>query len=364
LSEGSRLKLWGSLGTFRDQFLLDQRDSGALDERQDTRERIGQLGAQLDLLLGSAHLGSIGSEVWYESLATERLVGGNGTRTRAALYAQDEWTLSEAPLWVLLPGARLDVDSQFGMHVTPRAALRFDPVSELTFRASYAWGFKAPDFRELYLLFENPSAGYLVEGSSELEPETSTHLSVGLEYRPARAVWLSLQGLWNELEDRISTDLVPTDEVGPQRFRYRNIDSARTLGAEASARVTPVLGLHFDLSYALAHTRDAASDQPISGQPLQRGTLSARYRAPGVGFEASSRAAIVGARAFFQDTDADGVSERRDSRAYASVDVRVSQVLGYGFRSFVLAENLLDAGDAEFLTLQPRTFSGGARFDY
>ncbi len=364
LREGSRLKLWSSLGTFRDQFLLDQRDSDALDERQETRERIGQLGAQLDLLLGSAHLVSIGSEAWHESLDTERLVGGTGDRTRGALYVQDEWTLSEARLLVLLPGARLDLDSQFGLHVTPRAALRFDPISELTFRVSYAWGFKAPDFRELYLLFENPSAGYLVEGSSELEPETSTHLSIGLEYRPRPRVWLSLQGFWNELTDRISTDLVPGDEVGPRRFRYRNIDSARTLGAEASARITPLPGLRLDLSYALAHTRDAASDQPISGQPLHRATLSVRYRAPGVGFETSSRAAIVGNRPFFQDTDGDGASERRDSHAYASVDVRVSQALGYGFRSFVLAENMLDAGDAEFLPLQPRTFSGGASFDY
>jgi outer membrane receptor for ferrienterochelin and colicins len=364
LGSGSRLELRGSLALFRDQFLLDQRASDALDQVQDTRERLLQLGTQVDVRLGSAQLLSIGTEVGYETLQTERLVDGRGERTRLALYAQDEWRVFDAPVFVFLPGARLDVDSQFGAYVTPRAALRFDPTSALTLRASYGLGFKAPDFRELYLLFENPSAGYLVEGNPALEPETSRNLNGGAEYRPHRAIWLSAQAFYNDLSQRIGTDLVPSDDVGPQRFRYRNVSSASTRGVELAVRVSPLPGLRLDASYAWTQTNDEVDDRPLSGQPLHRATASVRYRVPSIGFETTCRGAFVGSRPFFQDTDADGQTEQRDAAGYASVDVRVSQDIGYGVSSFLLAENLLDAGDAEFLPIQPRNFSGGLRLAY
>jgi len=83
-----------------------------------------------------------------------------------------------------------------------------------------------------------------------------------------------------------------------------------------------------------------------------------------VGFETSWRASFVGTRPFYQDTDGDGAEERRNAYGYASIDVRVAQRLGYGFRSFFLGENLLNAGDAEFLALAPRSFSGGLEFAY
>lgn len=72
----------------------------------------------------------------------------------------------------------------------------------------------------------------------------------------------------------------------------------------------------------------------------------------------------MGTRHFYQDSDGDGVDERRNAYGYASIDVRVAQRIGYGFRSFFLGENLLDAGDAEFPALAPRTFSGGLEYQY
>jgi outer membrane receptor for ferrienterochelin and colicins len=363
-SGGSRLELRTSLAIFRDQFLLDQRDSNDLDELQDTREQLAQFGTQFDTLIGSSHLATIGAETWYESLRTARLSGGRGTRTRAALYVQDEWTLLGSPMLVVLPGARLDVDSQFGAYPTPRVAVRFDPVTQVTLRASYGWGFKAPDFRELYLLFENPSVGYLVEGNTELTPEKSRNVNVGAEYRPGRTVWLSVQGFYNDIEDRIGTNLAPSDDVGPQRFVYQNVDSANSVGVDSNVRLSPVRGLRFDIGYSWTRTKNESDGQPLSGQPLHRATTSVRYNLQSIGFETLWRAAFVGSRPFFQDQNGDGVAERVNASGYASVDARIAQRLAYGFSSFLLAENLLNAGDPTFLPLQPRTFSGGITVAY
>jgi outer membrane receptor for ferrienterochelin and colicins len=360
----NKLSLRSSYGAFRDEFQLDQRGSDALDDGQDTREHLVQLGAQLDTLHGT-HLLSGGAEGSYESLTTERLNGRRGERQRLGLYAQDEWTLLDAPLVVLLPGARLDMDSQFGVAPTPRAALRFDPTREVTLRASYGWGFKAPDFRELYLLFENPSAGYLVEGNTELKPERSQNIGASVEVRPHRSLWLSLQGFYNLLEDRIDTVLTPATEIGPQRFRYRNVNSALSRGLIASVSVSPMAGLKLDLGYELTDARTrGAGTRRLSGLPAQRATAALRYRAPSVGFETSWRGSFVGPRPFYQDVDGDGDEEQRDSYGYASVDVRVAQRIGYGFTSYLMGENLLDAGDPEFLALTPRTFSGGVELSY
>lgn len=359
-----KLAFRSSYGAFRDEFELDQRASDALDERQDTREHLVQLGAQLDTLL-SSHLLTAGAEGSYESLTTQRLNGRRGERTRLGLYAQDEWTLTEGPLLVFLPGVRVDMDSQFGVAPTPRAALRFDPVSEVTLRASYGWGYKAPDFRELYLLFENPSAGYLVEGNGDLRPESSQNIGASAEIRPHRSVWLSLQGFYNFLEDRIDTVLTPATAVGPQRFRYRNVNSAISRGMIASVRVSPLAGLQLDLGYELTDARSTGDgEQRLSGLPAQRATAGLRYRAPSIGFETTWRGSFVGDRPFYQDVDGDGDVEQRNAYGYASVDVRVAQRIGYGFTSYLMGENLFDAGDPEFLALQPRTFSGGVEFRY
>lgn len=361
---GSRLELRSSFAIFRDQFLLDQRGATELDELQDTREQLGQFGVQLDTLLGASHLVTLGAEAWYEALRTPRLAGGRGTRTRGALYVQDEWTLLDAPLLVLLPGARVDVDSQFGAYPTPRVALRFDPVQQVTLRASYGWGFKAPDFRELYLLFENPSVGYLVEGNTQLSPEKSRNVNLGAEYRPHRAVWLSAQGFYNDISDRIGTNLAPSDDVGPQRFIYQNVASAHSLGIDSNLRISPLSGLRFDLGYSWTRTRNESDGQPLSGTPLHRATASVRYGVANIGLETMARAAFIGSRAFFQDSDGDGAQERVDASGYASVDARIAQHVGYGLSAFVFGENLLNAGDALFAPLQPRTFSGGVTLDY
>jgi outer membrane receptor for ferrienterochelin and colicins len=364
LDDGSRLQLRTSLGIFRDQFLLDQRDSNDLDELQDTHEQLAQIGGQWDTLLGSEQLITIGVEGSYESLRTGRLVDGSEHRERAAVYVQDEWTVLGAPALVLLPGARLDVDSQFGAYPTPRIALRFDPIDTLTLRLGYGWGFKAPDFRELYLLFENPSVGYLVEGNTELKPEKSRNANAGVEYRPHRSVWLSVQAFYNVLSDRIGTDLVSSTDDGPQRFQYENVDSATNVGVETNLRLSPFAGLRFDLGYSWTHTENEADGQPLSVRPLHRATASIRYREDHVGFETLWRAAFVGSRPFYDDANGDGVSERQDASAYASLDARIAQRVGFGLRTFLSGENLLNAGDARFLPIAPRTFSGGIQLDY
>jgi outer membrane receptor for ferrienterochelin and colicins len=362
-SQGTRLSLRAGYSYFRDQFMLDQRAGIALDDYQDTREQMLQGGAQLDFWPHPRHLASVGAEGFYEQLKSERLEGGEGDRQRGAAYVQDEWTLLERPLFVLLPGARLDVDSDFGSHATPRIATRLDPTGWLTLRASFGLGFRAPDFREQLLFFENPGVGYVVEGDPNLEPERSRNFTLSAELHPTSSVWTSLSLFRNDLQDMISTQLIAAgDADGPMRFQYENISSAYTQGLEASVRLNPMPGLRLDFSYAFTDTKDEELDRPLAGRPKHRATLALRHREPSIGFETVWRAALVGERTFYEDSDGDGTEERRSAAAYANVDLRVQQRLAYGFSAFFYGENVLDAGDPDFLTIPPRSYSIGLSY--
>jgi len=187
---------------------------------------------------------------------------------------------------------------------------------------------------------------------------------VSAELRPHPKVWLSVQGFYNQLSNRIGTIVAPTDEVGPRRFIYQNVDSASSLGLESTLRVSPFSGLRLDFGYSWTRTENRSDGQPLSGQPMHRATAAIAYSARSIGFEASCRTSVVGSRPFFQDTNGDDVTERQDASPYASMDVRLAQRVGYGFDTFVVGENLLNAGDAQYLTIPPRTFSGGLRYDY
>ena len=169
--EGSKLQIIANYGLFRDQFIYDQRGSDALDKDQETWEQLGQLTVQLNTLIADEHLVTVGLEGLREELESTRLVDGQGERYRGSVFIQDEWTILDEPNLILARGARFDADSQFGMHMTPKVTLH-DPTEDFTLRTS-GMGFRAPDFKELLITFENPSAGYVVEGNTDLVPETS-----------------------------------------------------------------------------------------------------------------------------------------------------------------------------------------------
>ena len=367
LSSSTALRSWLGASRFRDQFLLDQRGATAMDRYQDTREALFQGGMQLDWESSASNIISAGVEGFYEHLATQRLVNGESDRYRGAVFFQSEWKVidGEAPSLSLVPGVRLDLDSDFGSHLTPRLALRFDPVDRVTLRASYGFGFRAPNFREQYLFFQNPGVGYVVEGNPDLKPETSRSLNVHMDYRVSDTLLLSVHAFRNDLNDMILTvQTEAASAAGPSRYRYENAASAFTQGAELSLRWEPLNELAIQTGYTLLHTRNEELSRPLSDRPTHRGTASLTYTKRAARFQVSLRAALVGSRPFYLDTDADGEDEAFEANSYATLDLRLEQGIGEYISLFLHGENLLDAGDPASLAIQPRTAMGGVKLLY
>ena len=355
----SRLILSSSYNLFRDQFLQDQRGSAELDQSQDTFDHLGQFTAQYDHELGH-HVVSTGVDTQFELLSTQRIDPPNVDRQRYALFAQDEWTPTQAPKIVVLSGVRLDYDTYFGLYPTPRLSTMVVPNERWMLRASYGRGYRAPSFREMFLLFSNPSVGYTVQGNPGLRAETSWSTSMSVEYRPWSWAWLSANVFDNRLQDTTVTDTVDTGEVGGTTlFQYVNIGEATTRGVEAEAMVTIRKRLSVDGSYTLLHTRDHATGNPLPGRARHAGTAGLRYVRPASGTTLRIRSSIFGPRTFTAGVDDDGETELTMSPAFVAMDVRVGQQLWQYVQIFAGVENVLDAGNATDNPLQPRTYYGG-----
>ncbi|WP_254614614.1 TonB-dependent siderophore receptor [Myxococcus sp. CA056] len=360
LNSGATLRVEGSYSHFQRRYLRDQRRASALDTVEDTREQQGRLGTQLDARVGEGHAFVVGAEFLGEWLVADRLETGEGDRGRASLYAQDSWTLATGPKLVVVPGARVDVDTQFGTAVTPRLAAKVDPLSWLTVRGSYGWGYRAPGFQELLLDFENPSVGYSVRGNPDLKPERSRSFSVSTEVRPSDASLIWVSAYQHALRDMIGTTLQQGGEQ--QLFTYVNVARARVRGGELGLRQRFPWRLSGEVAYTLTDGHDEELDRALEGQALHRLTAQATWRHREWGLETWVRAALVGKRPFYPDTDGDGVANPYKSEAYVTVDARIAWRARESLQFFVLGSNLADAGNPTDLPIPPRTFQAGLSF--
>jgi outer membrane receptor for ferrienterochelin and colicins len=94
-------------------------------------------------------------------------------------FVQNEWNPNEK--WTIIPGLRYDIHSDYANRLSPKLSFRYKINRKHSINFSYGSGFKAPDFRQLYLYYVNPAAqGYRVYGANELSvPELEKQLEDG-----------------------------------------------------------------------------------------------------------------------------------------------------------------------------------------
>lgn len=347
-----RLSAGGSL--WRQQYLEDQRESEVQDAYEETWDRRAQGGLSWQWS-PDRHLLVVGVDGTLEQLESERLDDGTADRARVGLYAQEDWKILGSPRLSLSPGGRLDLDTQFGVHATPHLALRFDPVQTLSLRLTGGQGYRAPEFKELYLAYDHASYGYTLVGNPELQPETSLGGTLDLEWTLARSLRLGAQGWWNEVENLIEPELLATgDDDTVAEYAYTNVGRAVTRGAMGSlswVRPGPVAA---SVDYRFADNRNREDDSPLNGRPVHRFTASLTLR-PLRGIELDGSLEWMGPRPYTTD---EGTTW---SEAYAWIDARVAWTFRPGMEIEAGVQNAADARDDLYLGLPPRSFYAGLR---
>jgi outer membrane receptor for ferrienterochelin and colicins len=303
-----------------------------------TGDRQDQRLVEAELLYGTRVFGQAldaGVEVKQERIGSTdgRIEGGTRTLYSAEPFAQLDWSGAR---WSVVPGLRLSWNERWGSTLTPRLAFRYRLNDAFSVRAGAGRGFRAPDFKELYLQFVNDAAGYAVYGNHDLRPEHSTNLTGGIEWTGAR-LYSRAQVFWNDLRDFIETRPMADDGSGLLLFQYANVVQARTYGAELEAGLV-LPSVRFEAGYAWLGTEDATTGRPLLGRPAHSGRVVATV-APIRALRATVSGIYTGVTPMERD-EAGAITSERDD--FLRIDARLAQRLPWGLELSLGADNVFD----------------------
>ena len=147
----------------------------------------------------------------------------------------------------LTGGLRADDHSTFGSETTGRAALAYNPNPQLTLRASWGQGFKAPTLFQL-------SGGGFAPANPDLRPESSEAIDAGIDWRSkSDRLNASVTVFDNDIQDLIAFTL----------DGYININEVETQGVEVTGGATLTDWASVEVSYAYIDATDGDGDQLI-----------------------------------------------------------------------------------------------------
>ncbi|MBL7729505.1 MAG: TonB-dependent receptor, partial [Dinghuibacter sp.] len=207
-----------------------------------------------------------------------------GIKTQLAqhIFAQYEWNRNR--VWQVIAGLRYDHYTAFTPALSPKLAIKLQPAPQWVFRASAGRGFKAPDFRQLYLNFVNNAAdGYTLYGASafsiqeleqqlasgllarilpdaaritELKPESSVGYNFAADYTPVKGIQVSVSAFRNDVQNLVNYIPVAQKPNGSNVFSYINLNRAVTQGAAAEITVKQIPGVTIQGGYQYLFTAD------------------------------------------------------------------------------------------------------------
>ena len=185
-------------------------------------------------------------------------------------YLQNEWKNDK---WSLLVGGRLDKHNLIDHLIfSPRANVRFNPTPQVSFRVSYAGGFRAPQaFDEDMHIAIVGGERVRIRLADDLREERSHSVSVSADlYRSFGSVETNLivEGFYTSLDDVFALrelDLPDTDG-STVKERY-NGSGARVMGINIEARAALTRWLELQAGITLQQSRykrpEQWSDNPL-----------------------------------------------------------------------------------------------------
>lgn len=241
-----------------------------------------------------------GSGYIHESVQTTRYGDRTGRHQNTGYgFIQHEWDpMSQL---TLVSGLRYDHNDTYGSQLSPKLAAGYRVGNKLSLKISAGSGFKAPDFRQLYLNFDNAAASYAVFGTEvvseqlkaldregrileyfkdpatmgSIMPESSFALNLGINYRIHPALDLDFNFFQNRLQGLIETIPVAVTTNQKTIYSYTNIRRALTEGLEAQAgwQVHPRIKISAGYQWLFAYDRDV-QDQVKDGKIFGRDPIT------------------------------------------------------------------------------------------
>ncbi|WP_405381968.1 TonB-dependent receptor plug domain-containing protein [Maribacter sp. LLG6340-A2] len=323
--------------------------------------------------------------------------------TSQYLYAQYDFDPIEK--LNVIAGARFDNHSEYNNQFSPKLALRYQLNNNLSIKGSVGYGFKAPDFRQLYFDFTNSAVGYTVLGynvafeklqeleaqdqildvivtedelSKPLEAESSIGYNLGFNLNHGKGT-TEVNFFRNDFKNLIDTRIIARKTNGQNVFSYMNFDEIYTTGFEinSSYKLTDQLNISagYQLLYAFdkqkkqdvkddqVFIRDAASGQSVALAQsdyfglVDRSRHNANFK---VYYDIPSANTNVNIRVLYRskyaqyDTNGNGLIDSFDTSfidGFVTINAAISKIFYSDFTLQVGANNLLDYTDNNIPTM-------------
>ncbi len=188
----------------------------------------------------------------------------------------------------IILGARFDDHNQYESQLSPKLALRYEFNEKLAVKGSVGYGFKAPDFRQLYFDFTNATVGYMILGynavpsvipllqsqgqianmvvpieafEEKLKPENSVSINLGINWELTTKLKFDLNVFKNNINDLIDTRVIANKTNGQNVFSYYNVNEVHTQGLEFNTIWKPTHQLKISGGYQLLFTKDKEAEK-------------------------------------------------------------------------------------------------------
>jgi len=198
----------------------------------------------------------------------------------------------------IIAGARFDNHSVYNSQLSPKLSARYNFNESFAVKASVGSGFKAPDFRQLYLDFTNAAGGgYSVFGKEveaagiqrlldndeianlvvdqnilgqRLNAESSIGYNFGFSYKKGK-LSSDINLFRNDFDNLIDIQILASRTNGQNVFGYINRESVYTQGVEFDLKYRLFENLDFSAGYQLLYAFDKDKEAA-----LEEGTVFGR----------------------------------------------------------------------------------------
>lgn len=342
---------------------------GAYRHRKDVseaRETYTEFSGQLTRRFGAAHRITAGGDIYLWDIHSRNELGDvsdefTGSLTAWDGYLQDEWYLR--PAFTLVPGVRYERHEVYGDHLSPKLSAMWSMTDDIKLRGSVGRGYRAPSSKELYFTFNHASAGYIVLGNENLEPETSMSYSVSLEHTYEDRSTSRVTLFHNDLRNLIDFDsLTVSEDYYLGIYRYENIVSAYTQGVELERSMRFGREWELALAYSYMRTYNRDTGEELLRRPNHSARVNVSWHHGPWNARISGRYTSSMLHQSIYTTD-DQVSDVR-TNPYTLWDVSVGRDLGGGVHARLSADNLFDTTHPTFGPYRGRVVKMTWRYTY
>ncbi|MBL5897808.1 TonB-dependent receptor domain-containing protein [Lelliottia amnigena] len=297
------------------------------------------------------------------------------TRNGWALFAEDAWMM--VPDFTLTTSARLDHDSYFGYHVTPKLYGNWTIDENWALKGGVSAGYKKPDLRQNNEGFTSVYGRYpyseISIGNDDLKPEQSVNTEMGV-YWQQDALALDATLFYTKFKDKISDKTICTQTatqkcqyngyVAESVFQYFNVSDAEIYGIELNGDWQVTASLRANANYTYTHSEQKSGDYKgyaLSDFPTSMANVSLTWNV--------LNDLELWTKSSWRSNSPD-IGKSSSTEAYALVDLGARYHLNKNITLMTGINNLFDANPIYTTTynqsalLEGRRYNLGARYEF